>query len=58
MAAKVTFVSVAADGRFQFHTGDGAEQVVDKDGYTTDDPHAIAYLDECPFVKRAKAKDD
>ena len=55
--AKVTFLPKADFDRFQFHTGDGKEVVVDENGYATNDPVLIAYLDEQPAVKRAKSDD-
>lgn len=52
MGAAITFVPVEADGRFQFHSADGSETVVDASGFETDDPTAIAFLDATPSVQR------
>jgi hypothetical protein len=52
--AKVTFKHVEEDGYFTFQLADGVAITVSAKGYTTDDPHVIAELDACRFVKRSK----
>lgn len=55
MASKVAYVNVEDNGTFSFHGADGKlVEVTGAKGYQTSDPGEIAYLDQVPFVKRAK----
>lgn len=49
------FQHVDPTGRLQFWTGD-REHVIDAEPVEVSDPQAVAYLDACPFVKRATVK--
>lgn len=55
---KAKFIAADPTGRFQFHSADGTEVVVDSSGFTTDDPVLVAFLDNTASVKRASKKDD
>lgn len=55
---KVAYVNVSADGVFSVTAADGSNIDIGQSPVTVSDPGLVAYLDQCPFVKRAKRGDD
>lgn len=54
-AAPPAYQHVDPDGRLTFHGPDGEMVTVTAEPFTPTAPWQQAYLDECPFVKRATA---
>lgn len=53
MSSAPTYSHVTPDGRLAFHGPDGEQYTVTAEPFTPTAAWQVAYLDKCPFVKRA-----